>query len=250
MENFPYLSVVIPVFNEEGTIAETLRRLRAFFSLKDYPWECLVVSDGSTDRTCERAREAIAALSAGAPSNFRLLSNAKNRGKGAAARQGMLAASGRYILLTDVDLSSPIKEADKLVLALEEGSDIAIGSRALRAPGADVRQSLRRRISGRLFNLAVRTLLLRDFQDTQCGFKCFRKEAAHRLFTLQTLDGFSFDVEVLYLAVKNGMQVKEVPVMWSQGQDTKVKFLRDSYRMVRDLFFLRRKYLRKRRFVV
>ena len=250
MEVYPYLSVVIPVFNEEKIIAETLRRVRAFFLLKDYPWECVIVSDGSTDRTCERAREAIAVLSAGASSNFRLISNAQNRGKGAAARLGVLAASGRYILLTDVDLSSPIKEVDKLLLALEEGNDVAIGSRALRAPGADVQQSLRRWISGRFFNLVVRVLLLRGFYDTQCGFKCFRKEAAHRLFTLQMLDGFSFDVEVLYLAVKNGMQVKEVPVMWRQGQDTKVKFFRDSYRMVSDLFLLRRKYLKNQRFIV
>lgn len=250
MEASLYLSVVIPVFNEEKSIAETLRRVRAFFSLKNYSWECLVVSDGSTDRTCERASEAIAALSPEASSNFRILSNPRNRGKGAAVRQGMLAASGRIILLTDVDLSSPIKEVEKLVLALEEGSDVAIGSRALRAPRADVQQNLRRRISGRLFNFFVRALLLKGFYDTQCGFKCFRKEAAHRLFTQQTLDGFSFDVEILYLAVKNGMRVKEIPVMWRQGQDTKVKFFRDSFRMVRDLFLLRRKYLKNRRFGV
>ena len=240
MTESPYLSAVIPVFNEEKIIAEALRRIRAFFSLKHYAWECLIVSDGSTDNTCERAREAIAA--AGIP-NFRLIENNRNRGKGAAAKQGMLAAGGRYILLTDVDLSAPIKEVDKLVRALEEGSDVAIGSRALRSPGADVQQSLRRRVLGRLFSFIVRALLLKDFYDTQCGFKCFRREAAHRLFTMQTLDGFSFDVEILFLAKKNGLQVKEVPVMWRQGQDTKVKFFRDSFRMVRDLFLLRRKYL-------
>ncbi len=239
MTESPYLSAVIPVFNEEKIVAEALRRIQAFFSLKNYPWECLIVSDGSTDSTCERAREAITA--AGVP-NFHLIENSQNRGKGAAAKQGMLAAGGRYILLTDVDLSAPIKEVDKLIQALEEGSDVAIGSRALHAPSADVQQSLRRRVLGRLFNLIVRVLLLRDFYDTQCGFKCFRKEAAHRLFTMQTLDGFSFDVEILFLAKKNGLQVKEVPVMWRQGRDTKVRFFRDSFRMVRDLFLLRRRY--------
>ncbi len=236
----PEISVVIPVYNEANTVQEAMRRVRAFFSLKNEPWECLVVNDGSTDATREKIRSACAT-----DPSFRLIDFPKNRGKGAAVRAGVLAARGAHILVTDVDLSTPIKESDRLRAALNEGNDVVIGSRALKAAGCDVQQSSHRRLSGRIFNAIVKAMVLKDFLDTQCGFKCFRREAAQKLFSAQKLDGFSFDVEILWLARKAGMRVKEMPVMWRQGEDSKVRLFRDSFRMVKDLFRLKTIHGRK-----
>ncbi|HTL70263.1 MAG TPA: dolichyl-phosphate beta-glucosyltransferase [Candidatus Eisenbacteria bacterium] len=233
------VSVVIPAYNEVSCIGESLRRVAAYLTLKGRPWEALVSTDGSTDGTDEAVRAFAARLPEG---RVRLLASAANRGKGAAVRRAVLEARGRYVLVTDADLSAPIKESDKLIDALEEGFDVAIGSRGIRKPGCDVRQSLKRRVSGRVFNWFVRALLLPDFRDTQCGFKAFRLEAARALFEPIRLEGYGFDVEVLYLALRKGLRVKEVPVMWSQGRDTKVRLLKDSFSMVGQLFFLRRHY--------
>ena len=228
-----YLSVVIPVYNEEKSVLEALRRIGAYGDLKKQVWEIIVADDGSTDKTASLVRDFIPS---GEFSHVRLISLDKNQGKGAAVRAGMLQARGRYALLTDVDLSSPIKEVDKLIRALDGGADVAIGSRAKRAPDCDVRQSFKRVVSGRIFNFFVRLLVLPGIADTQCGFKCFRQKAARDLFSAQKLDGFSFDVEILYLARKKGYHISEVPVMWSQGQDSKVSLFRDSFRMLGDLF--------------
>jgi dolichyl-phosphate beta-glucosyltransferase len=231
------LSVVIPVLNEERAIAEALRRVAAYLSLKNYRWEILVSNDGSTDRT-RRIVEAFAQSRPSCP--VRLLNSTPNHGKGFAARQGVQASAGRFILLTDADLSSPIKEVDKLMAALERGADVAIGSRALRAKGCDVRQSPKRWLAGRVFNALVRLAVLPGIRDSQCGFKLFTDEAAKKLFSVQKLDGFSFDVEVLYLARRLGLRIAEVPVMWSEGRDSKVRLLRDSAQMARDLFRIKR----------
>ncbi len=233
----PAVSIVIPVFNEEKNIEETIRRIQAFMLLKNEPWECLIVNDGSLDKTDALTCAAIAAQP---DTNFKLFSNALNHGKGFAVRQGVLAASGRFILVTDADLSAPIKELDKLTKALNDGYDIAIGSRALKSPGGDVQQSFNRWLAGRVFNIIVRLLVLKGISDTQCGFKCFKKEIAHELFRAQKLDGFSFDVEVLRLAERRGLRIKEVPVMWRQSQETRVRLFHDSLKMFKDLFYLRR----------
>jgi len=231
------LSVVIPVFNEEKNIGETLRRLTAFLSLKGSSWEVLVSNDGSTDGTAEAVRRF---ASENPQQVIRLVSSSPNHGKGFAARQGVLAASGRYVLLTDADLSAPIKESDKLIRALEEGADIAIGSRGVRAKDCDVRQSLKRRFSGRVFNRLVRAFVLPDVRDSQCGFKCFRRETGQKLFSGQKLDGFCFDVEVLYLAKRAGLKVVEVPVMWSEGKESKIRLLHDSIAMTKDLLRIKK----------
>lgn len=233
MESSPKFSIVIPVYNEERQVAQAMQRINAFLSLKNCAWECFIVSDGSTDQTTQIVKNSI---EQNKYQNFKLIAFEKNQGKGAVVRAGMLAARGDYILMTDVDLSAPIKEMDKLILAIDEGADIAIGSRAVKAAGADVRQSFKRRVSGRIFNLAVQLAILKGIKDTQCGFKCFKKSVACKLFGMQKLDGFSFDVEILYLAKKMGYSIKEVAVMWSQGQESKISFLRDTFRMLRDLF--------------
>ncbi len=235
------LSVVVPTYNEERMIGETLRRIDAYLSLKGLSWEVLVCSDGSRDRTDSVVR----AFAEAHPSKrVRLLATSTNRGKGAAVRRGALEAAGERVLVTDTDLSAPIKECDKLAAALDAGFDVAIGSRALRSPGCDVRQSWKRRLSGRIFNLFVRAICLRGFRDTQCGFKLFTRRAARELFGAQTLDGFSFDVEVLYLALRKGFRVKEVPVMWSQGPTSQVRLVRDSVGMLGELVRIRRHYRR------
>lgn len=231
------LSVVIPVYNEETNIPEALRRIAAYLGLKKFAGEVLVVNDGSGDRTQdfvlkyirEHPEQSVSAL------GFN-----PNHGKGFAVRQGMLTAKGRYVLMCDVDMSSPIKEADKLIAAIDRGADVAIGSRALRAPGCDVRQSFKRRLAGWIFNLFVRALALPGIYDSQCGFKCFTNEAAKKIFSTQKLDGFAFDVEALMLARRFGYKIAEVPVMWSQGKNSKVKLLRDPILMLGDLLKLKR----------
>ena len=231
------LSVVVPVYNEEKSIRETLRRVEAFMSLKGISWEVIVVSDGSRDNTVQVVEE-VQRTAPQLPLKF--IRSDTNRGKGYTSRRGMLEATGRYVLLTDADLSAPIKEVDRLTAALEKGADVAIGSRATGGKDCDVRQSLKRHVSGRIFNFFVQLLVLPGIQDSQCGFKCFTREAAQKLFSAQKLDGFSFDVEVLYLARKSGYKIAEVPVMWSQGPDSRVSLFRDSILMLKDLFKIKK----------
>ncbi len=231
------LSVVIPLYNEERSAAETFRKITAYLSLQKMNWEICAVDDGSKDRTAQVMRDY---LQANPKAPIRVLSFHPNHGKGFAVRQGVIAAKGDRVLITDADMSTPIKEIDKLLKAIQGGADIAIGSRALRAPGCDVQQSLKRHVSGRIFNLIVQSVLLPGLKDTQCGFKCLTREAAAAVFSRQRLDGFSFDAEILYLARKQGLKITEVPVMWSQGPDSRVSMLRDSIRMTKDLFKIKK----------
>ncbi|MEI8344979.1 MAG: dolichyl-phosphate beta-glucosyltransferase [Candidatus Omnitrophota bacterium] len=233
------LSVVMPVYNEEKTVEESIRRIEAFMRLRGKPWELIIVNDGSTDQT-----ETIVKTQCGSRENGSVIlhSYSQNKGKGYAVRRGMLAAQGRYVLLTDADLSTPIKEVDKLLLRLESGFDVAIGSRAHKEPDCDVRQTLKRRISGRVFNFFVQRLVLKGIRDSQCGFKAFTRKAARDLFELQSLDGFSFDVEILYLARIKGYRIAEVPVMWQQGPQSKVSLVKDSLRMLSDLTRIKQRH--------
>ena len=229
----PWCSVVVPAYNEQKRIVRALEKVCAFLSLKTEPWEVIVVNDGSSDGTSLVVDEFIRLHPQW---RVRMLVFQPNHGKGYACRQGVMSAEGHTVLLTDADLSSPIKECDKLLAALKEGADVAIGSRAVRSPGCDVRQTFKRRVAGRVFNVLVQGLLLPGLKDTQCGFKAFTREAARSLFGDQKLDGFSFDVEILYLARLRQMKVREVAVMWSQDEDSRVSMLRDSLRMASDLF--------------
>jgi len=227
------LSVVIPAYNETARLEPTLRRVIDYCRAHHPDFEILVVDDGSTDGTPELV-ERIAAEERG----VKLIALGANRGKGAAVRSGMLAARGREVLFSDADLATPIEELDKLRERLADGCDIAIGSRA--APGADirVRQHPMRELMGRTFNLMVRVAALGGIRDTQCGFKLFRRDAAHDLFGRTRLDGFAFDVEVLWLA-RGRYQVAEVPVVWSHVDDSKVSPGGDAARMFVDLLRIR-----------
>lgn len=227
------LSVIIPAYNEELRLAESLPKVFEYLRRREYAWEVLVVDDGSSDRTSEVARE----LSRGYP--CRVLRNEPNRGKGYSIRRGMLEAHGRYRLFSDADQSTPIEEMEKFWPYLEQGYAVVIGSRALEGSRLEVRQKRYREMMGRVFNFLVRMLLLRGIHDTQCGFKAFSAEAAQVVFHEQQLHGFSFDVELLMLASKRGFRIKEVPVRWINSPASKVSAWRDSTRMFWDLLKLK-----------
>jgi len=209
------LSIVIPAYNEEKRLPGTLDRVLAWLDRRALGFsELIVVDDGSRDNT--------AGVAESRPP-VRVLRNPGNRGKGYAVRHGMLDARGDWVLYSDADLSTPIEEADRLYdAAMKSGAAIAIGSRAVDRSLVTVHQSSFREYSGRAFNLVMRTITGLPFSDTQCGFKLYRRDAAQKVFSRQKLDGFSFDVEDLYLAKKAGVKAIEVPVHWANVEGTKV----------------------------
>ncbi len=237
-----FLSVVIPAYNEARRLPRTLERIAVYLQDAIHRWqvgkdavEVIVVDDGSTDGTSELARTFSDRLP-----NLQVLRHSPNRGKGYAVKRGMLAARGQFRLFSDADLSTPIDELEKLLPPLLSGeADVAIASRGLPQSQLLVRQPWAREMLGRLFNLVVQALATPGIWDTQCGFKLFRGEVAERLFALQTLEGFAFDVEVLYLARKFGYRIVEVPVRWLNDPNTKVQTLRHGLQMLRDVLLVR-----------
>ncbi len=228
----PFLSVVIPAFNEEPRISDTLSQVIEYLTDRGYAWEIVVADDGSQDQTAQLVERV-----ATEHSNVRIL-RLPHRGKGWAVKNGMLAAQGEYRLLCDADLSVPISQVERLLPPLGPGSDIVLGSRE--APGAArFGEPARRHLMGRVFNLLVGGLAVPGLADTQCGFKCFRGEAAQDLFQRQTMDGFAFDVELLYLARKRGLTFKEVGVDWYYRSQSKVRPVQDSLAMTLDLLKIR-----------
>jgi glycosyltransferase involved in cell wall biosynthesis len=230
----PDLSIVIPAYNEELRLPATLERLAEYLPTLGLQTEVLIVDDGSRDRTA-----AVAQNFAGKISRLRVLSNGTNRGKGYSVRHGMLEAAGELVLFTDADLSAPIEESDKLVSALKNGYDMAIGSRALNRSLISTHESLFREFAGIIFNKIVRLVLWLPFVDTQCGFKAFRRQHCRIIFELQRIEGFGFDPELLYLARHYELRAIEIPVRWGHSPDTKVSMLRDSFKMFIDIFVIR-----------
>jgi dolichyl-phosphate beta-glucosyltransferase len=228
------LSIVIPVFNEERRLHKLLAALQAdanrvASSLELELVEVIAVEDGSTDRSAE-----LLADYAGLPERFRVIRFPRNRGKGAAVRDGMLAARGELALMTDADLSTPLDELGLLLTAVREGADVAIGSRALDRTKVLVHQPIYRELMGRAFNRLLRRITRLPWRDTQCGFKLFRLETAIRLFELQRVEGFAFDAELLVNARRLGLEVKEIPVRWIDDPDTHVSLVRSSAQMALD----------------
>lgn len=224
------ISVVIPTFNEEDRIGRSLTRIREFFDVRYPNYEVLVVNDGSRDRTVPLVRE----MMAGWP-NLRLVDFRNNRGKGFATRFGVLSSRGDWILCSDADLSTPIDEIERLLASGREHA-VVIGSRSIRGSKIALRQPLYRRMMGRVFNWAVRALVVRGHCDTQCGFKLYRRDAALSIFDRLTLEGFAFDVEILFLARRLRWSVVEVPVLWLNDDRSKVDAVADPPKMFLDLF--------------
>jgi dolichyl-phosphate beta-glucosyltransferase len=211
----PVLSVVVPAYNEERRLPASLGRLLEYLERYEPSFEILVVDDGSRDRTSECVR-------ALAHPALTLVRNDGNRGKGYSVRRGMLLARGERRLMTDADLSTPLDELPRLAEALAGGAEVAIGSRAARGAEIAVHQPWYREALGRLFNRGVRLLAVRGIRDTQCGFKLFSARAAEEVFGVALLDGFSFDVEALFIAQSRGYRVVEVPVRWSNDAASRV----------------------------
>jgi len=229
----PMVSIIVPAFNEASRIAESVRKIDAFVRQSPFSIELIVVDDGSTDNTAEIVSTADAR-------KLRLLRNNKNHGKGYTVRQGVLAASGKYVLFTDADLSAPIEELNKLLeIAQREGADVVIGSRALDRRYIEKHQSPLRELGGIVFNLMVRLLLGLRLHDTQCGFKLFERQRSRRVFEQQTTLGFGFDPELLFLAKRSGLKICEASVRWGHAEGSKVNFLRDGIRMFLDLVRIR-----------
>ncbi len=232
----PPFSLVIPAYNEAARIGQTLREVLAYLERESPGSEVIVVDDGSPDATSAVVREVFT----GAACETRLLFHQPNRGKGAAVRDGLLAATRPVALFSDADLSTPIEEAPKLLDPINAGEiDIAFGSRALDRRLIGQRQAWHREQGGRVFNLLVRLGTGLPFWDTQCGFKAFGMEAFRPVLEQSRHDGFSFDVEWLYLAQAAGLRLREIPVRWNHHDGSKVSFARDSLRMFREVVELR-----------
>ena len=229
----PFLSIVIPAHNEARRLPASLEKILAFLATQPYDAEVVVVENGSTDDTLALAQQ----FAAERNGIIRVIHEAR-RGKGLAVRRGMLEAKGEYRFLADADLSMPIEELPRFLPPVLADFDIAIASREL--PGSRrVDEPPYRHLVGRMFNLMVQALALPGLRDTQCGFKCFRADVAEDLFSRQTLEGMSFDVEVLFVARRRGYRIVEVPITWYFDPDSRVRLVRDSLRMGLDLLTVR-----------
>ncbi len=230
----PFLSVVVPAYNESQRLPMTLRYIKRYLRMRNYASEIIVSDDGSTDNTVAVAEEKLK----GFP--HRILTAPKNMGKGHAVRTGMLEAQGEYVLFSDADLSTPIEEVERFLEKLQNGYDVVIASRALAESHLKKRQPLFREIMGRTFNLFCKLLAFKDIKDSQCGFKCFKKAVAQRIFREQKLNGFSFDVEVVYLAQKYGYRICELPVTWRNSPLSRVQVFTDPFKMFWDILKIHR----------
>ncbi len=233
----PDLSIVIPAYNEAARLPASLARLRDFLAARPESSEVILVADGSTDATVPIA----AAAARDAPFPLCVRANPVNRGKGHCVAEGVRMAAGRRVLMTDVDLSTPLEDLDRLAPWLDRGYAVAIGSRLLRGEGTQVERSTRRALAGWAFGLLAGRLVLPGIRDSQCGFKLFEGQAAHRIFEQLTVERFAFDVEVLAIATTLGYRIAEVPVSWHENRQSKVRLARDTRIMVRDLLQIRRR---------
>lgn len=208
------LSIVIPAYNEGHRIGRTLARTIEFCESQLSDWELIVVDDGSSDNTEQAVRDV---------AGVHYMRNEENRGKGYSVRRGVLAARCDTVLFTDADLSAPISEARRLLNAMEKGADVAIASRDFDVTTTVERKPFRR-LMAFSFRLLVRLLVIGGITDTQCGFKMFRREAARTIFSRQRLEGWGFDVELLYIARRHGLRIDEVPVSWKESSESRLKW--------------------------
>lgn len=235
----PFLSIVIPAYNEEARLPNSLKRLESYLVPQSYTWEIIVVDDGSQDRTPQIVRDFAEKVASNLASGVIRLLQPGHQGKGGAVRRGMLSARGDLVLFTDADLSTPIEEVEKMIPFIEEGYEVVIASRGLRESRLIVREPWYRELLGRAGNLLIQAIAVPGIRDTQCGFKLFTHRSAQEVFSRSVMEGISFDVEVLFLARRLGFRIKEVPVTWIYDRRTRIRLVRDSYRMLRDLVRIR-----------
>jgi dolichyl-phosphate beta-glucosyltransferase len=235
----PFLSIVIPAYNEERRLVQSLAKIAAYLDAERLDAEVLVVDDGSKDRTAELAAGALSGR------RGRVVRNGENRGKGYSVRHGALEARGRFVLVCDADLSTPIEDHQKLARTIRDRDcDVVIGSRALPDSNVLVRQSWLRQSMGKSFNMIIRALTGLPWRDTQCGIKLMDRDRVKPLLEKMVVDGFAFDVEILFLCAKFGLSVAEVPVTWRNAAGSKVSLLSDPLRMVADVLRLRWRFRR------
>jgi len=232
MPEKPFISLIIPAFNEEKRLNRSLPIILKYFRNNYDNYEIIVVDDGSSDNTAEAAKS----LS----DDIAVIKLMKNQGKGAAVRVGMLQAKGKYRIFSDADLSTPITELPKILIPLENDAEIAIGSRAIDNTMIKKHQPFYREFMGKTFNKIVQVLFFKGIKDTQCGFKGFTAEAAERIFSLAKVNGFSFDVELLYLANKMDMCIVQKPVEWFNDERSTVSPIKDSLKMLYELIKIKR----------
>jgi dolichyl-phosphate beta-glucosyltransferase len=230
----PLISIIIPAYNESARIGNALGEVLRCVHERDWHAEIVVVDDGSTDRTALIVRE-FARLHP----EVRLMENPENRGKGFSVRRGMLHAVGEILMFTDADLSAPMEEAELLFDALRQGADIAIGSRWLDRKRQTVHQPLYRQFFGRCFNAITRLVMGLPFKDTQCGFKAFRRPVAQTIFQLQRIERWGFDPELLFIALKRGYKIREVPVTWGHDERSRLSYLKDGVKMLEEIAYIR-----------
>ncbi len=230
----PQLSIVIPAYNESARIGQTLERVMACVERQGWDAEVLVVDDGSADRTVEIVRRWMERFP-----RLHLIQNEGNRGKGYSVRNGLLQASGEVVMFTDADLSAPMEEVERLLAAIAQGADVAIGSRWMDRARQTLHQPLYRRFFGRCFNWVTRTVMGLPFKDTQCGFKAFKRKAAQVIFRLQRIERWGFDPEILFIARKLGYTIREVPVTWGHDERSRMSYLRDGMKMLEEMAAIR-----------
>ena len=224
---------MVPAFNEATRIGNSLKKIDDFMQSSSLSYEVIVVDDGSTDDTPAVVRQSKL-------KGLRFIQNPQNQGKGFTVRNGVLASIGNYVLFTDADLSAPIEELPKLLnIAMTENADVVIGSRAIDRAYIEKHQSRSRELGGIAFNLMVRSILGLRLHDTQCGFKLFHRQNSRPIFERQTTAGFGFDPELLFLAKRQGLKIREVPVRWSHAEGSKVHFLKHATVMFLDLVRIR-----------
>jgi len=229
-----FLSVIIPAHNEEERISQTLKEIDKYLTKQNFDYEIIVVSGGSTDRTCEVVEGLKSKIK-----NLKLLCEKESRGKGFAVKKGILATKGKFRLFTDADNSTPIEQIEKFWPEFEKGADIVIASRDIKGAILDPPQPLFRRFVGEVFKYLRKIIVgLWEIEDTQCGFKCFRGEVAEKIFSKMRTERFAFDPEILLIAKKEGYKIKEVPVYWKNDLRSKVKFS-SMFEMLFDLFKIR-----------
>jgi len=234
MKNRPLLSLIIPAYNEENRIQKALNKIIKYLEGRGYPYEIIIIDDGSSDDSVKVINKLSERYK-----KIKLLQNENNKGKGYSVKKGMLSSNGLYVLFSDADLSTPIEEIEKFFSWLRCGYDIVIGSRALEDSDVQIHQPWYRETMGKIFNVLVRFLAIKGIKDTQCGFKCFKREVIPSIFTRQTIDRFGFDVELLWIASKKGLRTKEVPVQWFNDSNSRVNPLTDGISMLYELLKIR-----------